>query len=445
MHQRDSLGLGEQLQKEWRRAGINFRVMLVGESGLGKTTFTRALLRPYVPEHKLDLACSKQDLSDPVRARTVGIQEIKHSVENDGFPVDFEIIDCPGYGDSVDESGWIDMIRSYIVKRFENHYDALGNPPKMDGEHTSMNALQRDGLVHVCLYFIAAHRLKGVDLEFMRRLEPYVNLVPVIAKSDTMTLAERDAFRRLVLAELRKHNVRIFELSAEGVVRRTPSPPTPGKNSSREQDLSSLDEGPIPSQYARKQLTAANELGTPPTMPAPQGGLQAAPRATTQPPPFAVCASEDGTRVYPWGTCCAEDPTHSDLSTLRSMLFASSMVQAKRDTLQLYEASYAQARRVDEAAHAARQARALRREQLIGKMAVLTVATSAVGLATAGAVAVVHPEIAAAGMRALTEMVDTLKDPQALLSSAARGILGAIGALVERARNHRALVPALKA
>ena len=49
--------------------------------------------------------------------------------------------------------------------------DMLGNPPRQDG--ASMNALQRDGLVHCCLYFIAAHRLKGVDLEFMRRLQPY--------------------------------------------------------------------------------------------------------------------------------------------------------------------------------------------------------------------------------------------------------------------------------
>ena len=26
--------------------------------------------------------------------------------------------------------------------------------------------------------------------------------------------------------------------------------------------------------------------------------------------------------MYPWGTCYVEDPNHSDLSTLRSMLFA---------------------------------------------------------------------------------------------------------------------------
>ena len=185
LRQRDSLRLTDQLNSEWRRAGINFRIMLVGESGLGKTTFTRALLRPYVPEHLLDQGSLSQNLGEPVRARTVGMQEITHEVENDGFPVELEIIDCPGYGDSVDGTAWIDDILAHVQGRFSAHYDALGKPPRQDGEHTSLNALQRDGLVHCCLYFIAAHRLKGVDLEFMRRLEPHVNLVPALSRSRT--------------------------------------------------------------------------------------------------------------------------------------------------------------------------------------------------------------------------------------------------------------------
>ena len=50
---RESLQLSAQLNAEWQRSGINFRIMLVGESGLGKTTFTRALLRPFVPDDML--------------------------------------------------------------------------------------------------------------------------------------------------------------------------------------------------------------------------------------------------------------------------------------------------------------------------------------------------------------------------------------------------------
>jgi septin family protein len=45
----DSLRITSQLQSEWQDSGLSFRIMLVGESGQGKSTFTRALLRPYVP------------------------------------------------------------------------------------------------------------------------------------------------------------------------------------------------------------------------------------------------------------------------------------------------------------------------------------------------------------------------------------------------------------
>ena len=139
---RDTLQLSAQLNQEWQRTGINFRIMLVGESGLGKSTFTRALLRPYVPEHILDDGGMH---SEPLRARTTEINEIVYRVENDGFPVEFTVLDCPGFGDAIDSTAWIDSIVGHITSRFAAHYDALGQPPKAEAG----NYLQRDGLVHV--------------------------------------------------------------------------------------------------------------------------------------------------------------------------------------------------------------------------------------------------------------------------------------------------------
>lgn len=162
MRSRDSLCLSDQLTGELRRSGVNFRIMLVGESGLGKTTFTRALLRPYVPDHLLDQPADAV-ANEPVRPRTVEIHEIVHRVENDGFPVEFTIVDCPGYGDAMDTTPWIEKIVAYVRSRFESHFDELGHPPKATGAN---NGLARDDLVHVCLYFIAAHRLKGVDVRW---------------------------------------------------------------------------------------------------------------------------------------------------------------------------------------------------------------------------------------------------------------------------------------
>jgi len=54
-----------------------------------------------------------------------------------------------------------------------------------------------DNRVHLCLYFIApgGHGLKALDVEFMRALHDRVNLVPVIAKADTMTAKELEQFK----------------------------------------------------------------------------------------------------------------------------------------------------------------------------------------------------------------------------------------------------------
>ena len=58
----------------------------------------------------------------------------------------------------------------------------------------------RDNRVHLCLYFIAptGHGLKELDIEFMRALQDRVNIIPVIAKADTLTTAEMQLFKQNV-------------------------------------------------------------------------------------------------------------------------------------------------------------------------------------------------------------------------------------------------------
>lgn len=58
-------------------------------------------------------------------------------------------------------------------------------------------------------------RLRPLDLEFMRRLSKIVNVVPVIAKADTLTLEERAEF---------KQRVRTGPRGAPGVPHVPPSP-----------------------------------------------------------------------------------------------------------------------------------------------------------------------------------------------------------------------------
>lgn len=57
-----------------------------------------------------------------------------------------------------------------------------------------------DNRVHACVYFIqpTGHSLKPLDIEVMRRLHTKVNLIPVIAKSDTLTDEEIALFKQRV-------------------------------------------------------------------------------------------------------------------------------------------------------------------------------------------------------------------------------------------------------
>lgn len=54
--------------------------------------------------------------------------------------------------------------------------------------------------VHACLYFIrpTGHTLKPLDIEVMKRLCSRVNLIPVIAKADTLSPADLAKFKQRV-------------------------------------------------------------------------------------------------------------------------------------------------------------------------------------------------------------------------------------------------------
>jgi Septin len=58
----------------------------------------------------------------------------------------------------------------------------------------------QDTRIHCCLYFInpTGHSLRPIDVIVMKKLSEVVNVVPVIAKADSLTLEEREAFKQKV-------------------------------------------------------------------------------------------------------------------------------------------------------------------------------------------------------------------------------------------------------
>ena len=104
------------------------------------------------------------------------------------------LVDTPGYGESLHTEESFAVITQHVDGLFERQLRAESSWSPRDAERLRL----QDPLVHVCLYFIAPHRLKHIDIAFMRALHRKVNIVPIIAKSDTMTTKEKEQFKMQV-------------------------------------------------------------------------------------------------------------------------------------------------------------------------------------------------------------------------------------------------------
>jgi len=74
-----------------------------------------------------------------------------------------------------------------------------------------------DTRIHCCLYFInpTGHSLRPIDVIVMKKLSEVVNVVPVIAKADSLTLEERESFKEKIRGELFHQSIRLYPFDTD--------------------------------------------------------------------------------------------------------------------------------------------------------------------------------------------------------------------------------------
>ncbi|TGZ79270.1 Septin-domain-containing protein [Ascodesmis nigricans] len=134
-------------------------------------------------------------------------------------------VDTPGYGSGTSFLECIEPVVRYVEAQFERTQSLLGS-----GEGDLMPLISGDGPPHVdIVFYVILHRLKPVDIEFIRRLSPYTNVLPVIAKSDTLTPQQLQTLKVSILNDLRSAGIRsfTFNLSPGDLKNSTSDSPTP--------------------------------------------------------------------------------------------------------------------------------------------------------------------------------------------------------------------------
>ncbi|XP_051888661.1 septin-9-like isoform X2 [Pristis pectinata] len=187
----------EQMRRKAMKQGFEFNIMVVGQSGLGKSTLINTLFKSKVSRKSVEG-------NEERIPQTVEMKSISHDIEEKGVRMKLTVIDTPGFGDQINNENCWQPITEFINDQYEMYLK----------EELTVDRKKRipDTRVHCCIYFIAptGHSLRTLDIEFMRRLSKVVNIVPVIAKADTLTLEERDLFKEKIKNDLQKHDIDVY-------------------------------------------------------------------------------------------------------------------------------------------------------------------------------------------------------------------------------------------
>lgn len=174
-----------------------------GQTGLGKSTLINTIFASHLIDSK-----GRMQPDEPIR-QTTEIQAVSHTIEENGVRLRLNIVDTPGYGDLINNERCWDPIVKYIK---DQHSAYLRKELTAQRER-----YLQDTRIHCCLFFInpSGHGLKPIDIVVLKKLSEFVNVVPVIAKSDSLTLEERAAFKERIKEEFTFHNLRMYPYDNE--------------------------------------------------------------------------------------------------------------------------------------------------------------------------------------------------------------------------------------
>ena len=150
--------------------------------------------------------------SAPESHKEPGVRLKAHTYELQESSVNLKLtlVDTVGYGDQINKEDSFKSIMEYIESQDEAYLqEELKIKRNLNTYH--------DTRIHVCLYFITpnGHGLKSIDLVCMKKLDKKVNIIPIIAKADTINKEELAKFKAKIMNELKTNEVSIYQFPLE--------------------------------------------------------------------------------------------------------------------------------------------------------------------------------------------------------------------------------------
>ncbi|KAG5420248.1 CDC11 [Candida metapsilosis] len=184
------------------KKSINFSVMIVGESGSGRSTLINTLCggNSIVPT-------SSTVNEDPFTRKLHLRHENVELEDNDGHKISLNIIDTPNFANQINCGEDFRIIVDFIRHQFD---EVL-----LEESRVKRNPRFKDGRIHVLIYLVnpTGHGLSEIDVKFLKHVNNLVNIIPVIAKADSLTREELQLNKSLILEDLNNYEINYYRFN----------------------------------------------------------------------------------------------------------------------------------------------------------------------------------------------------------------------------------------
>ncbi|XP_041040660.1 septin-11 isoform X1 [Carcharodon carcharias] len=263
--------LPDQLVNKSTTQGFCFNILCVGETGIGKSTLMDTLFNTKFEN-------TQASHTEP----GVRLKSSSYELQESNVRLKLTIVDTVGFGDQINKEDSYKPIVEYIDAQFEAYLQE-----ELKIRRSFYN--YPDSRIHTCLYFIAptGHSLKSLDLVTMKKLDSKVNIIPIIAKADTISKSELHKFKIKIMSELVSNGVQIYQF------------PTDDETVA---EINSTMNGHLPFAVvgSTEEIKIGNKMAK--------------------------------ARQYPWGIVQVENENHCDFVKLREMLIRVNMEDLREQT-----------------------------------------------------------------------------------------------------------------
>lgn len=169
--------------------GQAFNLMVVGQSGIGKTTLLNSLFNfDYGDAPDIDRTLKDVELR---------IKECRP--KNSLLDIRITLIEAKG-----SDSNICLPIVDYLTARCKENIEQ-----ELVTEYTRKNKIT-DARIHCCIYMIPCTGLNAIDMATLKQLHPKVCIILVIAQSDALSKEERHKLKQSIREEIGSHDIEIY-------------------------------------------------------------------------------------------------------------------------------------------------------------------------------------------------------------------------------------------